>query len=227
MSPPYVRQAHFEDAIVLLDLRRGEFLMLDEMAAAIWRGLTRQTATGDSLPESLTKQFDVEQDRVSEDIRAFRQQCLADGLLVDSCTQFPVPARRPLRPVIFPTLAAWACLADAARKLRSFGFADAYATLVERAPDVPSVFDENQLVRAEKAFARAENFFVARAAPNDCLPRSMALFSFLRKMGLPAEFCFGVERYSLTAHAWVECGGRVISDADRRTSLTKLSPGVA
>ena len=63
-----------------------------------------------------------------------------------------------------------------------------------------------------RAFGRAENFFALRKAPRDCLPRSIALFSFLRELGLPAEHRIGVDRYPFRAHAWVETDGRVLAD---------------
>lgn len=46
----------------------------------------------------------------------------------------------------------------------------------------------------------------------DCLPRSLALASLLRRRGFDAEICFGVEKLPFRAHAWVEASGLVIND---------------
>ncbi len=47
-----------------------------------------------------------------------------------------------------------------------------------------------------------------------CLPRSLALYSAFRRLGLPAVFCAGIRRTagSLDSHAWVELNGAPIDD---------------
>ena len=47
---------------------------------------------------------------------------------------------------------------------------------------------------------------------DDCLPRSLALVVALRRLGVDAEICFGVQKFPFAAHAWVEAGGRVINE---------------
>ena len=72
---------------------------------------------------------------------------------------------------------------------------------------------------------RAENLFWFRDAPDDCLPRSLALFSFLRALGLPATHKIGGTRYpGLLMHAWVESSERaLIDDPELLGMLTVLS----
>jgi hypothetical protein len=88
-------------------------------------------------------------------------------------------------------------------------------------PDRPTT-SNRLLERAVAAFGHAENFFILKRAPQDCLPRSLALFRFLRLVGVPAEHCIGVRRYPFLAHAWVEHGDRVVHDhpAHPRTFTT-------
>ena len=43
-------------------------------------------------------------------------------------------------------------------------------------------------------------------------PRSLALFTFLRRTGLPVCHCIGVRPFPFSAHAWTECHGRVVHD---------------
>jgi hypothetical protein len=218
-----LRQAALDDCTVILDLRRGDYILLDPIASAIWRGLTGPTATDATLTAALRGRFDVSENRLLAHIDAFRRQCGAEGLLHEAETQAHAsPARRPLRKVVCSTLAAWLWLAGTERRLRRQGFARAYEMAVDRAPDVNGLADAGRLAQAEAAFARAENLFVSRTAPQDCLPRSLALHGFLRAMGLPAEHHIGCERHPFSAHAWVECGGRVILDVDRRAGLTAL-----
>jgi hypothetical protein len=71
--------------------------------------------------------------------------------------------------------------------------------------------------RAERAFSRAENLYLLRSAPRDCLPRSLALYRFLLSVGVPAEHCIGVQRFPFEAHAWVECGGRAVNESSGLT----------
>ena len=83
------------------------------------------------------------------------------------------------------------------------------------------------LTRAVAAFSRAENFFHLRRAPQDCLPRSLALFGFLRQLGLSAEHVIGVQLFPFLAHAWVEHRGRVVHDDPenprRFTAIAKIA----
>jgi len=48
-----------------------------------------------------------------------------------------------------------------------------------------------------------------------CLRKSILVWWFLRKEGVPSRICFGVRKidHQLEAHAWVECGGTVVNDS--------------
>ena len=48
-----------------------------------------------------------------------------------------------------------------------------------------------------------------------CLRRSLLLWWFLRKAGIPSKIRFGVRKWdgTLEAHAWVECHGVVVNDS--------------
>ena len=71
----------------------------------------------------------------------------------------------------------------------------------------------SQVDGALDAFYRAESVVPMPNAPDDCLPRSLALFVYLRAIGFACEHLIGVRRYpSLTMHAWVEVDGRVVAD---------------
>jgi hypothetical protein len=221
-----LRQAVIDGFVVLLDLRNGAYLLFNAVASAIWIRLVHEQMDDEAILASLRDLFEVETDRLRDDLAAFRRDCLDKNLLLADGNG-EMPAKRSghgASSTGFPSLTAWWCLVHTARALRSRGFSETYRSIVELAPAAPDRFEENRLERAIATFSRAENLFVPASAPGDCLPRSLALFRFLRRMGLPAEHVIGVDRDPFLAHAWVECNGRVILDQDRRAILTRLAP---
>lgn len=56
-----------------------------------------------------------------------------------------------------------------------------------------------------------------------CLPRSFAIYSMLKRRGIPAKIVIGVEGLSLRPHAWVECGETTIDTIrDTQEGLVKF-----
>jgi hypothetical protein len=222
-----IRHAVVDGAVVILDLRSGTYRVLDPVASAMWCGLVGADGGGDEdVVRTILAQFAVEADRARRDLAAFRERCVSDGTLAERTAGGQPPGgteRSAPKRVLWPAFAAWRYLAGTALLLRRRGFATAYRVSTSRAPAPRAVADDGALDRAAAAFARAENFFVPRRAPDDCLPRSLALFRFLRMMGLPAEHVIGCRRAPFFAHAWVECGRRVVLDDDHRAELTVLA----
>ena len=97
-------------------------------------------------------------------------------------------------------------------KLRGFhaaySRAKSYATMIdERAvPAQKPVFFETAMA----AFHRAERLVFSGRGLDDCLPRSLALFVYLRRCNLTARHFIGVRRYPFAAHAWVEHDGQML-----------------
>ncbi|MBF0246248.1 MAG: lasso peptide biosynthesis B2 protein [Planctomycetes bacterium] len=57
-----------------------------------------------------------------------------------------------------------------------------------------------------------------------CLARSLVLWHLAALEGIESELLIGVEAGGRAAHAWVECGGRVLNDApDVRERFTAFS----
>lgn len=79
-----------------------------------------------------------------------------------------------------------------------------------RYADLPRGDSTGNLDRSLAMFLRAENFFVASRAPDDCLARSLSLYHFLNRVNVRAEHVIGVCRFPFRAHAWVETDGRVV-----------------
>lgn len=45
-----------------------------------------------------------------------------------------------------------------------------------------------------------------------CLPQALAVARLLRREGFPVTFVVAVRRFPFAAHAWVECGERLLTD---------------
>jgi hypothetical protein len=56
----------------------------------------------------------------------------------------------------------------------------------------------------------------SQPSPPLCLPRSLALASFLRRSGIRTRLCLGLRKNagSLSGHAWLEWEGGVVGDQD-------------
>lgn len=72
--------------------------------------------------------------------------------------------------------------------------------------------------------AVAAAFFPGRAV---CLEQSLALYVLLRRRGVPAELCLGVQAYPFQAHAWVELDGRPVNEDAEVVEKFRRMPQVA
>jgi Transglutaminase-like superfamily/Coenzyme PQQ synthesis protein D (PqqD) len=191
----------------------------------IWLRLDFREFTEDDIVQELRARYPIELERLSSDVAAFLKRALQEGLLQPfaAASAPPIVRRVSDERLWCPELQAWRMLWATATRLRRDGFTATYEMSAGLATIEPLPFTESRFTRAVMAFARAENFFVHRDAPTDCLPRSLALFGFLRRMRLQAEHVIGVQRSPFQAHAWVELSGKVVLDADRRTTFTPIA----
>jgi hypothetical protein len=212
-----------------LDLRTGGYYVFDSVGTAMWKA-SLSTIDGAEALQGLLEKFSVERGRLEADLAAFQHQCMARGFLQEEEPQArsDLPLRAALPRRRFLTLRAWWCLFRTTCSLAVYGFArtyERYSRLSTPAEDSDRA--DAMLAKALAAFSRAENLFSMKRAPRDCVPRSLALFHFLRLAGLPAEHCIGVRRSPFEAHAWVECEGRVVHDLPSRqlryTTLARIS----
>ena len=222
----HVRGRTVDGRVVLLDLRDGAYVVLDEVATAMWHVLTA-LAEPERQRAELARRFDAPAERLDTDLAAFATQCRDRGFL-GTHPPAAAPAVAPHRAGCgVLELRAWAALLATTRALARRGFADTYRRYACLPRPRPAA-DPRLAARALRAFSRAENLFVIRGAPRDCLPRSLALYRFLLSAGVPAEHCIGVQRFPFEAHAWVECAGRVVHDTPEFTGcyreLARLGP---
>jgi hypothetical protein len=84
--------------------------------------------------------------------------------------------------------------------------------------------EDGFIVRCEYAIAMAAALYPGRAA---CLERSLMLYWWLRRAGVPVQFRMGTQLYPFLAHAWVEHDGRVINDVAEHVKLFRPIEGIA
>lgn len=107
--------------------------------------------------------------------------------------------------------ATWVGLRLAGFRRWSSALSWAVPSRVKAQPSGSPAFGSAQTIaHAESAAARNLPFH------STCLERSMVLQWLLRSRGIPAELRVGAQKQAerFEAHAWVECEGVVLSDAD-------------
>lgn len=213
-----VRHRLVDGLVVLLDIRAGEYVILDSVGTAMWQALL----TSDSPQERISRleqEFDAPADRLEQHLTAFAQTCVERGFLLYDVSLRREPSHHLKIRRSALALRAWQSLFSTTQALAKLGFARTYQAYARFAkPPIDDAELDTLVSRAERAFLRAENCFIMRAAPKDCLPRSLALYRFLLSAGVPSEHVIGVQRYPFQAHAWVECRGRVLCDTRDYTS---------
>jgi hypothetical protein len=207
--------------VVVLDLATQAYFILNEKATRIWKLLLQME--GDLAQTSRA----LGEPSLQSQLSSLTKECVERGFLSSSkkARPRPYPARRPGgKRSFFLGLRAWWSLLSTAYALWVKGFSRTYREYAQlplsAAPD-----PEKLLPAAQKSFLRAENFFWYRSAPNDCLPRSLALFRFLRAIGLPVVHCIGGRRFpAFMMHAWVEHAGLAVLDEPGRVKeYTRLA----
>jgi hypothetical protein len=193
-----IRWVMLEGIAIFLDLRAGTYVMLDASASASWERVARAPSGAEELDPR-----DWE----------FSRECVERGYLEAAESASAAP-RRVLGPPRLPlSVYALYALVMTARALATNGFTTLYrryatfSSSLTHSPDAGA-----RLSQAEAAIGFAENFFTGSVAPNDCLPRSLAIYRILKYAGLQPEHRIGVRLHPFEAHAWVECEGRVIRD---------------
>lgn len=198
-----VYAAMIDEAVVLLDLAGDSYLCLPAGAAS----LKRQT-------DGAVRILDAD--------LATRLQ--AAGL---TSPQPPGPGAsppaRPTRTVIHePAALAWADLWPAARA------AAAQRSVRAGAGVTAHLLDRRGLRRDKPAVARAAGAFW-RLSPwlpveGECLVRSGLLIRFLTRLGLHADWVFGVRLYPFMAHCWVQIDDLCLNDdVERLAAYTPLA----
>jgi hypothetical protein len=226
----HIRHADVEGCRLLLDLRTGRYRILDHVASRMWKILTGEEAAATAL-SALSHEYGVDSGRLEADMREFARSCREELLLTEGPSKERI-AERPIREKLAgpPPPPSWP------RALRSLVWtgwrlrrADGLRLVYESCAGL-SIRSTNagagDLQRALEAFVRAENFYLARKAPDDCLARSLALYRFLCECGIECEHMIGANRIPFRAHAWVEARGKPLFDQRglSMTSIARIAP---
>ncbi|MGB6206430.1 lasso peptide biosynthesis B2 protein, partial [Mycobacterium sp.] len=214
---PHVRAAEVDGLTLVMDLATSAFYFLDEDATRMWRELRSAHGSVVSAKEALGG-GDESSRRLAGMLDGFVASCLARGFL-DSDNLAPAhvvaPTPRPQRSSRRSLLAAraWLWMLRMGFALHRKGFGTVYQRLGHSAGPETAGATSLEVEIARAAFVRAENFYVRRRAPNDCLPRSLSLYVYMRSLGVPVVHHIGARRFpAFRCHAWVEYDGAPILD---------------
>jgi hypothetical protein len=193
---PRVRIAEVDGLNLVMDLATSAFYILDDDASAMWDELREARGSVVAAKQALGR-GDESSRRLAGLFDDFVASCESHGFLhsdhpppADSAPQAPWPRQSRNRSLL--TVWAWLWMLRMDFALHRQGFAVIYERLgkgtIAGGPERP---DSGHVESARAAFLRAENFYLRRRAPNDCLPRSLALYTYLRRLGFPVVHRIG------------------------------------
>lgn len=218
----YIRWKSIDGLVYLLDLRSESYFAFDEVASFLWVA-AHDCPSREALEDALLAQYAVDRGVAESDLNQFLEDCRMRGLTFSEPSQSTgirtLPRHRRLL-----TLHAWFSLLRTAFSLRATGFSQSYSRLAELRPAKTASAEMDTIVaRGRTAFQRAESLFLFRRAPDDCVPRSMALYRYLLGLGVPVEHCIGIQRYPFSAHAWVEYRSVALDSDQQHEQFTVLA----
>lgn len=212
-APPsrWIRYRTIEGGVVILDVRRGDYVLFDPVASQMWNAIVRVADDEPNIGD-LASRFGISASRCEEDLKEFILNCERRKFL-RSADDPIVPSPQPVRYRAPNVLNAWKSLRTTRHNLDQAGFGAVYPLHCQMQRAERSRDENLGLTAALQAFSRAENFFRTRDARVDCLPRSLALHRFLIAGGFDVHHCLGVQRFPFNAHAWVVAGDQVLCDS--------------
>jgi hypothetical protein len=79
----HVHVREFDGELVVLHLKNGRYYGLDPISARLWRGI-EAGKTLDAIVAEVAPQYDVDSNRLMDDLRSVEAEFLAEGLMVES-----------------------------------------------------------------------------------------------------------------------------------------------
>ena len=221
-----VRHALVDGLVVILDLAGAEYFVLDDVGSAMWQAVAEADDIGavglEVAARRVARRYGIEEAVARDDLDQFVALCIERGFL-ETTTSPAVNSGGANTSLLSRSgslcVRAWWSLFSTARRLDTAGFASTYARYGRLLVGTP----RHDIEMVRRAFALAENLFVSRRGTDDCLPRSLSLFAYLRACGYPAHHVIGVRRVPFTAHAWVELDGEAVLDTADRSAMTSLA----
>lgn len=215
---------------ILLDLVADRYLALDAMSTAIWKYLSGDHDLG-AISTFIARDFALHHESADSEVAAQLRVWEEWGLLVppDAAPTGGLPTEMPRGEVatghVSPAeLAAIKGSLAHARvlliakawthwSLKVAGLASTLVKLQQMASSPRrAVVSETDVLRMLKTYRMLR--LSSTDGREDCLVRSIQLARALRFIGVATEFCIGVDRFPFRAHAWLELGGRVISETN-------------
>jgi hypothetical protein len=230
---PHVVSARAGDATVLMDRMRGTYFTLNEVGGRVWE-LAQGGGTVAEVVEQLLAEYDVPRSQLEHDVASTLRQLIDDRLLApgisepESVEQTPSPSRRmalSIGELKVPSVLRCGLLITWFKALlRIQGFLGTLEWIRQRIEPIPATTETAiEIVKAvEHAVAMAGALYPARA---QCLEQSLTLYYLLRRRGVAAEYCQGVQPYPFQAHAWIEYRGEVVNDLPDHTRFFARLPG--
>ncbi len=216
----HVLSARAADTTVLLDPQRSTYFTLNEVGGRVWE-LIGAGAAVPQVIEWLLDEYDVPREQVEKDVTATLRQLFKNRLLTSEPPPVATPVKRVSRSAgrslkttehgIPTVLRCGLLIAWFKSLLRIRGFLGTLEWIRRRVESIPATTDaELGTVKAvEYVVAMAGAFYPGRAK---CLEQSFTLYYLLRRRGVAAVYCQGVQPYPFQAHAWIEYQGEVVND---------------
>jgi hypothetical protein len=227
---PCIGATRVRDVIVLLDTLGDRYVTLNEVAAEIWEGLDAGLPPA-TVVDRIHEQYDAPLAQVTADVSALINVLLRQHLIerdttaptgrhtasVTTLSRIPCarsnwtssaePTNAPL-----PSHLQCASVLVAVKLLLTIaGYRPTLRWVQRRVEGIPTAEGVSVEVvrRIESRVALVAAVYPGRAL---CLEQSLALYMLLRRRGVAAKYCAGVQPHPFLAHAWVEYRSQPVND---------------
>lgn len=214
-----VRWVMLNKRAVILCLDTNKYFGLNSAATLIWKGLSDGLCEAE-ICQSIAHQQMVGLPSAMADYEELLNDLRHSGLIGTPNSKsrhhvflhlfFLATRLAPL------TLRAWACQVFVSLRLKTnHGLMSIYDLAKSATISSPNS-RKQKLSRCLSCFIAAENISIRPATLQDCLPRSLGLFLFLKCCGFHVRHIIGISDTPLRAHAWVEFDDEILLDTRSR-----------
>ncbi len=220
------RLVESENEFVLLDIKHDRILKLNRVGAQIW-SLARAGHTEPQIVHAISKQYKVDEPRVTADVRGLLQRIAELDLSpADIAVQVKAQAGGTINKPSFPwygqtalcdtaTEARFALVLSALLGLVAFDlllFLCSFRFLCERVKAWPLSSRPTSENTIPKICSSVDRACVLYPKKSLCLQRSAVTACLLKLHGVAAQMTVGIRSMPFLAHAWVEADGAVVND---------------
>lgn len=217
---------------VVLDIEHDRILKLNAVGKDIWALLSKGWSE-EAISVELSRKYQVDADRVRNDVSGFVSRIKQLGLTVDSETSSVAETQ-----TVHHSHHPWYGRGGNTESHTPGGFVTFLSLVGLFLFDlILSLFSFKILCRSVKAWpvrtragadheigevcAAVQGACVWYPRKALCLQRSAVTTCLLRSKGIPARMVFGVREMPFLAHAWVEVNGSVVNDWPKVQSFYK------